>query len=106
MIDPGLVVGPATRDLVAQMCELGWLFKRVGAYVDAHNFDTLGLVGQALCASLQDELTDYYRLIAVLEAQPTSHRMPCRGRRRRRWHDGAHVAKAFRVGAGPAGETS
>ena len=69
VIDPGLVVGPATRDLVAQMCELGWLFKRVGAYVDAHNFDTLGLVGQALCASLQDELTDYYRLIAVLEAQ-------------------------------------
>ena len=38
-------------------------------------------------------------------AQPRTT-WPCRGRRRRRWHDGAHVAKAFRVGAGPAGETA
>ena len=25
------------------MCELGWLFNRVGAYVNAHEFDSLGL---------------------------------------------------------------
>ncbi|CAG7911831.1 unnamed protein product [Brassica rapa] len=31
--------------------------------------DRLETVGQAFCAALQDELTDYYKLLAVLEAQ-------------------------------------
>ena len=28
-----------------------------------------GLVGQSLCYALQEEMSDYYRLVAVLEAQ-------------------------------------
>ena len=29
----------------------------------------MGLVGQSFCAALQQELTEYYRLLAVLEGQ-------------------------------------
>ena len=56
------------------MGELGWLFRRVCKYLDARQGDkNLGLVGQSFCAAIQKELTEYYRLVAVLEAQ-TNHK--------------------------------
>ncbi|KAF7804161.1 gamma-tubulin complex component 3 [Senna tora] len=66
----------ATRTMVHKLCELGRLFKKVIGYI-SHSMDRLpaedvGTVGQAFCAALQDELTEYYKLLAVLEAQSSN----------------------------------
>ena len=58
---------------------MGWLFRKVDSYVRPTGFagegsdrapqTRRGQLEQAFSAALQDELADYYRLIAVLEAQ-------------------------------------
>jgi gamma-tubulin complex component 3 len=66
----------ATRIMVRKLCELGWLFRKVKGYIsesmDRFPAEDVGTVGQAFCAALQDELSDYYKLLAVLEAQSTN----------------------------------
>ena len=58
------------RDLIGKLAELGWLFRRVQKFLSARTGDkALGLVGQSFCAAIQKELTEYYRLVAVLEGQ-------------------------------------
>lgn len=73
------------KDLTSKLAELGWLYHRVQRYIQIRVEDAaLGLVGQvrvkprsiitltcakAFCSVLQQELTEYYRLIAVLEGQ-------------------------------------
>lgn len=63
----------ATRVMVRKLCELGWLFRKVRGYIsesmDRFPAEDVGTVGQAFCAALQDELLEYYKLLAVLEAQ-------------------------------------
>ncbi|XP_041027846.1 gamma-tubulin complex component 3 [Juglans microcarpa x Juglans regia] len=71
---PDLVKVPrATRVVVRKLCELGWLFRKVKGYIsesmDRFPAEDVGIVGQAFCAALQDELSEYYKLLAVLEAQ-------------------------------------
>lgn len=71
---PDLVKVPRpTRIMVQKLCELGWLFKKVRGYIsgsmERFPAEDVGTVGQAFCAALQDELSEYYRLLAVLEAQ-------------------------------------
>ncbi|OAD75106.1 hypothetical protein PHYBLDRAFT_96718, partial [Phycomyces blakesleeanus NRRL 1555(-)] len=69
-IDSKVTVTKPTKDLVYYLSELGWLYKRILLFVKSKSNDpSIGLVGQAFCSELQHELTDYYRLIAVLEAQ-------------------------------------
>lgn len=62
-----------TRIMVQKLCELGWLFRKVKDYIsesfDRFPAEDVGTVGQAFCAALQDELSEYYKLLAVLEAQ-------------------------------------
>ncbi|EEF30048.1 gamma-tubulin complex component 3 [Ricinus communis] len=66
-------VPTATRLMVRKLCELGWLFRKVKGYIsesmDRFPAEDVGTVGQAFCAALQDELSEYYKLLAVLEAQ-------------------------------------
>ncbi|KAI3868102.1 hypothetical protein MKX03_035318 [Papaver bracteatum] len=66
-------VPKSMRIMVRKLCELGWLFKKVEAYVsesmDRSPSEDVGTVGQAFCAALQDELSEYYKLLAVLEVQ-------------------------------------
>ncbi|KAK4792696.1 hypothetical protein SAY86_023131 [Trapa natans] len=63
----------ATRTMVRKLCELGWLFRKVKGYIsdsmDRFPGEDVGTVGQAFCAALQDELSEYYKLLAVLESQ-------------------------------------
>ncbi|XP_058078357.1 gamma-tubulin complex component 3 [Magnolia sinica] len=63
----------STRIMVRKLCELGWLFRKVKGYIsesmDRFPAEEVGTVGQAFCAALQDELSDYYKLLAVLESQ-------------------------------------
>lgn len=69
-IERSVGVPYSTRELVNKLSELGWLFSKIRRYLDARAGDkALGLVGQSFCAALQLELTEYYRLIAVFEAQ-------------------------------------
>ncbi|KAL6141532.1 hypothetical protein ACLB2K_059820 [Fragaria x ananassa] len=62
-----------TRIMVRKLCELGWLFRRVKGYIsesmDGFPSADVGTIGQAFCTALQDELSDYYKLLVVLEAQ-------------------------------------
>lgn len=67
----GIEVSKSTEEMVFKLVEIGWLYTKVRNFVK-HNMDaspTIGLVGQSLCAALQHELTEYYKLIAILEAQ-------------------------------------
>ena len=69
-VDRKIAVLQPTRDLVQRICELGWLFGKVREFVNTRTKEAyLSLVGQSLCAALHAELSDYYRLIAVLESQ-------------------------------------
>ncbi|KAL3534145.1 hypothetical protein ACH5RR_002606 [Cinchona calisaya] len=66
-------VSRATHVMVRKLCELGWLFRKVKGYIsesmERFPAEDVGTVGQAFCAALQDELSEYYKLLAVLEAQ-------------------------------------
>ena len=98
-------LSPATRDMVSTLCEAGWLYKRVmassrrtrvrvwygrghgrggrgGAPTASGRGRRGGLLAQAFCASLEEDLSDYYRLIAVLERCRPTGRDRCRPCRR------------------------
>ncbi|EOA22353.1 hypothetical protein CARUB_v10002970mg [Capsella rubella] len=72
-VQDSIKVPRATRILVRMLSELGWLFRKVKTFItesmDRFPAEEVGTVGQAFCAALQDELSDYYKLLAVLEAQ-------------------------------------
>ena len=60
----------STRRVLGKLAECGWLYNKVRKYADSRSTDrAFGLVGQSFCAALHQELTEYYRLIAVLDAQ-------------------------------------
>eukprot|EP00054_Salpingoeca_dolichothecata_P009214 m.52042 g.52042 ORF g.52042 m.52042 type:complete len:665 (+) comp18231_c0_seq1:78-2072(+) len=56
--------------MVSKIAEVGWLYRRVRSFVRDRSSDrAFGLVGQALCAVVQQELDEYFRLLSILEAQ-------------------------------------
>ncbi|KAK0530703.1 Microtubule-nucleating Tub4p (gamma-tubulin) complex component [Tilletia horrida] len=87
----GMHIAPPTRHLIHRIAELGRLYRRISAYANrtlaaadpthasiagawglpkpASSSQSVGLIKQSLCHFIQNELTEYYRLIAVLEAQ-------------------------------------
>ncbi|CAD6897617.1 unnamed protein product [Tilletia caries] len=88
----GMHIAQPTRHLIHRIAELGKLYRRISAYAlrtlaatdqshlsaagawglsvkSAQNDQPVGLIKQSLCHFIQEELTEYYRLIAVLEAQ-------------------------------------
>lgn len=84
VVDPNAPVAPGARQLARKLCEVGWLFRRVRASLgggdgpSTSGAPSLGIVGgdveggsarRAFRAAAQAELSDYYRLLAVLEAQ-------------------------------------
>jgi hypothetical protein len=71
IIDPSLKLPTSVRDSVLSLCELGWLYSKVIAYCNASEGLSIskGLIVQAFGYSLQEELHDYYRLLAILEQE-------------------------------------
>ncbi|KAG8763621.1 Microtubule-nucleating Tub4p (gamma-tubulin) complex component [Ceratobasidium sp. 423] len=68
--DGTYTIPPPTRTLIHRLSELGYLFTRVSEFVQLKaGKPTVGLIEQSLCHHLQQQLTEYYRLLAVLEAQ-------------------------------------
>lgn len=63
-------VSKPMKEMVFKLADLGWLYIRIRNFIKFNIDNTsIGLVGQSLCAALQQELTNYYKLIAILEAQ-------------------------------------
>jgi len=56
--------------LVHRLAEVGYLYARVDSFVnERENAVGVGMIEQSLCHHLQAQLTEYYRLIAILESQ-------------------------------------
>ncbi|KAK3602163.1 hypothetical protein CHS0354_029168 [Potamilus streckersoni] len=69
-LDSQVGIPKSIRQMISKLSENGWLYNKIKNYVESRSADkTFGLVGQSFCAALHQELTEYYRLIAVLEAQ-------------------------------------
>ena len=65
-------IDPCRRQLIEFVALIGYLFKRISAMLDPPTDAAqppLGLIAQRLFEAVRDELTDYYRLIAILEMQ-------------------------------------
>ncbi len=69
-IEPRIGIPKAVRTIVSKLAECGWLYNKARKYADSRSTDrAFGLVGQSFCTAIHSELTEYYRLMAVLEAQ-------------------------------------
>ncbi|XP_053471414.1 gamma-tubulin complex component 3 isoform X2 [Ictalurus furcatus] len=69
-IDSKVPMCKSLRDTSSRLAELGWLHNKVRKYTDSRSLDrAFGLVGQSFCASLHQELKEYYRLLSVLHSQ-------------------------------------
>ncbi|KAH9844172.1 gamma-tubulin complex DGRIP91/SPC98 component [Rhodofomes roseus] len=67
---PSYVISRPTKALVHRLAEVGHLYMRVDAFVREREGKVgVGMIEQSLCHHLQTQLTEYYRLIAVLESQ-------------------------------------
>ncbi|KAF9193806.1 Gamma-tubulin complex component 3 [Haplosporangium sp. Z 767] len=65
-IDPSFNISGPTRGLVKQLTELGWLYRDISHYIKMTLEERTA--GLSFCSALQHEIVDYFRLIAVLEA--------------------------------------
>lgn len=56
--------------LTLKLAELGWLYTQVHGFTERQaDQKEYGLVGQSFVTALREELTEYYRLLAVIEGQ-------------------------------------
>ena len=72
VVAPNVAISPALRHIVGRLCELGWIFRHVCKLLrEMLGEQCKGMVAQSFAYALQEELTSYYKFIAVLEAQIT-----------------------------------
>ena len=79
-----MVLPITVRDLIYSLCEIGWLYQRIQSYLQtilynsnsnasnnnaSNTSNSKGLISQAFAHAIQDELQDYYRLLAILEQE-------------------------------------
>ncbi|KAF8165302.1 gamma-tubulin complex, DGRIP91/SPC98 component [Crassisporium funariophilum] len=75
--DVKTLIAPPTQALIHRLAELGYLYSRVEGFVrEREGAIGVGMIEQSLCHHLQTQLTEYYRLIAILETQMSSS-TPC-----------------------------
>ncbi|KAJ6599023.1 gamma-tubulin complex, component 3 [Mycena vulgaris] len=73
MDDAKYVVSAPTKALIHRLSEVGYLYTRVETFVrEREGAQGVGMIEQSLCHHLQAQLTEYYRLIAILESQMTA----------------------------------
>lgn len=64
------MIPDSTKVLIHRLSEVGHLYTRVDSFVrDREGKPGVGMIEQSLCHHLQAQLTQYYRLVAVLESQ-------------------------------------
>lgn len=67
------MIPSSTQALIHRLAELGYLYSRVESFVrERETASGVGMIEQSLCHYLQSQLTEYYRLIAILETQMSS----------------------------------
>ncbi|KAJ7129622.1 gamma-tubulin complex DGRIP91/SPC98 component [Mycena epipterygia] len=79
MDDSKYLVSAPTKALIHRLSEVGYLYTRVETFVrEREGASGVGMIEQSLCHHLQAQLTEYYRLIAILESQmsASSNRAP------------------------------
>ena len=60
----------STKTLIHRLSEVGYLYTRVQAFIDNCNARSgVGMIEQSLCHHLHAQLTEYYKIIAILESQ-------------------------------------
>jgi len=97
IVDPSLGLKQPAKDVILSLCEIGWLYNKIETFLNhllqpnieesvnimnhKRNTNTnnhsntvsgdlfRGLVPQAFAYAIQEELHDYYRLLAVLELE-------------------------------------
>jgi gamma-tubulin complex component 3 len=71
VLSSNLTVSASTHKIVAELAELGWLFKKVNEWLSKNNDarESVSLVAQSLTFAINAELTEYYRLLAILDSQ-------------------------------------
>ncbi|ETV97580.1 hypothetical protein H310_09480 [Aphanomyces invadans] len=57
------------RDLIRKLTEVGWLYNRIQQFLARSAMSSDGVVIQSFHHALKAELSDFYRLIAILSAQ-------------------------------------
>ncbi|WVR03818.1 hypothetical protein IAU60_000814 [Kwoniella sp. DSM 27419] len=64
-------ISKPTRTVLMQLSEMGMLYKRVTNFIDSSQAGEAkrGMIEQSLCHFLHHELSEYHRLLAVLESQ-------------------------------------
>ncbi|EAL21609.1 hypothetical protein CNBC6460 [Cryptococcus deneoformans B-3501A] len=69
--DEVVVISQPTRTLLMQLSEMGMLYRRVTNFVNSRQAGDSkgGMIEQSLCHFLHHELSEYHRLLAVLESQ-------------------------------------
>ncbi|WVQ79124.1 hypothetical protein IAT38_001219 [Cryptococcus sp. DSM 104549] len=79
-------ISQPTRTLLMQLSEMGMLYRRVTEFINARQAaeGKSGMTEQSLCHFLHHELSEYHRLLAVLESQmnlsaPTEEDKPAEG---------------------------
>ncbi|XP_037090539.1 gamma-tubulin complex component 3-like, partial [Pollicipes pollicipes] len=69
-IDPKVSVSGSVRGTVLRLVELGWLYGRVRLFCrSVAARPDAGLLAQSLASALREQLQQFYRLIALMEAQ-------------------------------------
>ncbi|KAI9206326.1 Spc98 family-domain-containing protein [Polychytrium aggregatum] len=70
VVDPSANISNPVRGLLAKLSEMGLLYRKIGLFVQESQRDpSQGLICQSFASALQSEITDYYRFVAVIEAQ-------------------------------------
>jgi len=63
-------INKSKRLYMLRFAELGWLHNKIRQFVEGKGSErAYGLVGQSYLAALNQELTEYYRLVGVLESK-------------------------------------
>ena len=70
-IDPQYVVSPQARELTTNLCEIGWMYRKVQAHVQRfeRSQEDKGSIQQAFYATVQENLGNYYRMLALVESK-------------------------------------
>ncbi|KAI0307117.1 gamma-tubulin complex DGRIP91/SPC98 component [Multifurca ochricompacta] len=67
--DHGYCITAPTKQLIYRLSEVGHLYILVDRFIrDREARSGIGMIEQSLCHHLQSQLTEYYRLIAILES--------------------------------------
>lgn len=63
------IIPNPVKSLIHKLAEVGHLYSRIDTFVKGREGRSGGMTAQSLCHHLESQLTEYYRVIAVLESQ-------------------------------------